>query len=137
MNRRNTFMAIAGTVGVLGLGGAGAASALSDTSSTSSSLAIRLVEKFNLNQSEVQAVLDEQKASRDARRPEHRSERLQDAVDAGDITAEQKKLIEDKQVELEELRDKQHNELEQWAADNDIDKKYLMGGMHMGHGRGM
>lgn len=189
MKRRTSFLAAAGTIGILGIGGAGAASALSDTNgSASDSLVDRLVEKFNLDKTQVKAVFDEEKAARDADRLAEQSERLQDAVDNGDITAEkktkieaklkesrmaresertalekwasdnkidakflmgrgpggddrlqdavddgditaaQKKLIQDKQDELESAREKQRDDLEQWAEDNDIDKKYLIGG---------
>jgi hypothetical protein len=65
--------------------------------------------------------------------------RLQQAVDDGDITADQKKLIEEKQQELEDARDTMKDEIEKWAEDNDIDQKYLMfggRGMHSGPGGG-
>jgi gas vesicle protein len=57
-------------------------------------------------------------------------DKLQELVDSGDITADQKKLIEQKQQELEDARDAIKDELEQWAEDNDIDQKYLMFGGH-------
>ena len=66
------------------------------------------------------------------------NDRLQDAVDDGDITAEQKTLIESKLDELETAREAQRDELEQWAEDKGIDAKYLIGGGMgmMGGGRG-
>lgn len=54
-------------------------------------------------------------------------DRLQDAVDDKEITAEQKTLIEDKQKELEDKREAAQDALEQWAEDNDIDEEYLRG----------
>ena len=59
---------------------------------------------------------------------------LQALVDKGTITADQKAKIEAKQKELQAERETHRTELEQWAKDNNIDAKYLMGGM--GHGMG-
>jgi hypothetical protein len=53
--------------------------------------------------------------------------RLQSAVDAGDMTAEQKKLIEDKTAELKAKHEEARTALRQWAKDNNIDTQYLMG----------
>jgi hypothetical protein len=64
-------------------------------------------------------------------------DRLQDAVDNGDLTDAQKKLIEAKQDELEKKRDTEREALQNWAKDNNIDMKYVMGfggHMHGGHG---
>lgn len=127
MKRRTTIMAVAGAIGLLGLGGATGASALSNTSGSSDTLVDRLVEKFKLNKTDVQAIFDEEKAARDAERQAEMSERLQDAVDDGDITAEQKAKIEAKQKELQAARDTERTALEKWASDNKIDTKYLMG----------
>lgn len=58
--------------------------------------------------------------------------RLERAAEDGDITADQKKLIEQKQQELKDARDAMRDELEKWAEDNNIDQKYLKLG---GHGK--
>lgn len=66
--------------------------------------------------------------------------RLDKAVENGDITAEQQAAIETKLEELKAKRDAKHDELEQWAEDNGIDTKFLraFGGGHQGRGgRGM
>jgi hypothetical protein len=64
-------------------------------------------------------------------------DRLQEAVDDGDITAEQKTQIETKQEEMQTLREQDRDTLRQWADDNDIDTQYLMGlGEQGGHGGG-
>lgn len=59
--------------------------------------------------------------------------RLQDAVDSGEITADQKTLIETKQKELQTKRESARDALKKWAADNKIDEKYIMMGPG-GHG---
>lgn len=62
------------------------------------------------------------------------SERLQTAVDNGEITADQKSLIEKKQAELKSQRESNRTALEKWASDNKIDSKYLMMFGGRGHG---
>lgn len=128
MKRKLSALAIAGTIGLVGIGGASAASAMSNGSSSSDSLVDRLVEKFNLNKDEVKAVFDEEHTARMTERQAKISERLQDAVDDGDITAAQKTAIENKLKELQAAREADRTALEKWAEDNDIDTKYLVGG---------
>lgn len=130
MKRRTTMVAVAGAIGILGLGSAGAASALSGTSDSNDFLVSRLVEKFNLKEADVQAVFDEERAARDAERQAQLTERLQNAVEDGDITAAQKTLIEKKTKELQAAREKQQDEIAAWAKENNIDTKYLIS-----HGR--
>lgn len=62
------------------------------------------------------------------------SNHLQTAVDNGEITADQKSLIEKKQAELKTQRESKRTALEKWASDNKIDSKYLM--MFGGRGPG-
>lgn len=64
---------------------------------------------------------------------------LQSAVADGSITAEQKTLIEQKQTELKDRRQSARDELQQWAADNDVPLRFLVGAGgfgHHGHGPG-
>lgn len=116
------------TLGVVGL--AGIASAQTSTSNTS--LVDKLATKFGLNKTDVQAVFDEQKTERQAEHKAEVSERLQDLVDDGKITAEQKTKIEAKHEEQQAAREAERTELEKWATDNGIELRYLMGGR--GHG---
>jgi polyhydroxyalkanoate synthesis regulator phasin len=110
---------------LLGLGSASA-----DTAD-GSSLIDKIASKFNLNRDEVEAVFDEEKAERQAERQADFSEELQEKVDAGDITAEQKTAIEAKMTEMQTARETEREAIQQWAEDNNIDMKYVMGG----HGR--
>jgi hypothetical protein len=55
---------------------------------------------------------------------------LDDAVADGDISPEQKTLIEQKRDELEKARDAKRDAMQQWAQDNNIDEQYL----HFGKG---
>ena len=64
------------------------------------------------------------------------SDRLQQLVTDGKITAEQKTKIEAKQAELKTKRKEAKTALHTWATENGIDAKYLMGFGKGGHGRG-
>ena len=117
-----------------------------------SSLVEEIAQRFNLNQDEVQAVFDEHRDEMHTQMEARLEDRLQQAVDDGEITSEQKdKII----AKLQELRDQsqanheamqdltmeerhqameqQRDELEQWAQDNDILLEYLRVGFG-GHG---
>lgn len=95
-----------------------------------SSLIDKIVAKFNLNRDEVESVFEEQRDEMKAEAATDLSERLQERVDDGDITAEQKTLIEEKAQEIQAAREAEQDELEQWAEDNGIDMRYIVGGRH-------
>jgi 23S rRNA pseudoU1915 N3-methylase RlmH len=131
----NKQLVVAGALAAVSLAGITGLGVASAETNGSSSLIDKLATKFNLKKEDVQAVFDEEKSARQAERQEEFSERLQDKVDSGDITAEQKSLIENKIKELQTVREAERTELEKWATDNKIDVKYLMGGHHGGDDR--
>lgn len=147
-------------VGVSGIAGVSAVSAESDTASNDPmvSLVDKLVSKFNLNKDEVQSVFDESRAEMEAQREQRQAERLQELVEVGTITAEQKTAIEAKITELKEQREankdsmqdlsnderkakmeEERASLESWAEEQGIDLSKLRGilmggpGGHGGH----
>lgn len=108
------------------------------------SLIAKLVERFGLNQDEVEAVFEEVKEEKRTEISQRYEERLDEAVASGELTEEQKTLILQKRDELraekeqykdqdltneekQALREQHKQEIEQWAADNGIDTQYLMG----------
>ncbi len=115
---------IAGAVTTLGLATTlGVGAYAMGGGSQNNELVTKIAQRFNLNQSDVQAVFDEYKNSeREARI----SERLQELVDEGKITAEQKTLIENKLKEVMAARDQERKDLEAWAKEKNIDLKYAM-----------
>ncbi len=119
---------MAGVVTTVIAGSLIGANAASAQTSNGSSLVDKIVAKFNLNKDEVQAVFDEERTEQQAERTAEMSDKLQDKVDSGDITAEQKTLIEQKMAEQQTAREAERTELEQWATDNGVDAKYLMAG---------
>lgn len=156
MKELNKKLPIALLTGVATVAVLGANFASAQTSGET--LVDRISSKFNLNKAEVQQVFDEVHDEKEAERTQDMSERLQEKVDAGTITAEQKTLIETKlkeqQEKMEAIRDEDltedarhekmsalRDELRQWAEDNDLDFSLVMsrggkGGMRGGEGMG-
>lgn len=130
ISKKVAVAAVAAVVGLAGTVGMGVASA--QTSDSRDSIVDKIAAKFSLNKDDVQAVFDEQRQEHMAERQAEFSEDLQQKVDAGDITAEQKALIEAKQDELQAAREAKMTELDEWAETNSIDRKFLMAGR--GHG---
>jgi hypothetical protein len=161
MNIRKTLL-VAGAVSTVGLTGAGlshsgAVSAATDSSSDpSSSLVDKLVKKFNLNKTDVQAVFDAERTEREAARQAETETALTQAVKDGKLSEAQKAAILAKQKELQAAREADRDamkdkteaerktametkrtELDTWATQNNIPDEYLryvMGGGHGGPG---
>ncbi len=144
----------------LALGGAviGGHTALAQESSDAvgsrnDSLIAKIVEKFNLNEDAVKSFFEEAHQERKQERTAQHEEILTQAVADGALTQEQKQLIIDKNVqwrldrdvqrtadtsltrdEMRQKMEKHRSEMTQWAQDNGIDEKYLVGnkGGHRG-----
>jgi hypothetical protein len=116
-------------------------------------LVAKIASKFNLNQTEVQAVFDEFHTEERANMETKRSDDLQAKVDAGTITAEQKTLIENKLKEMDAEREANKDQsltreemqakmqtsreaLKTWATENGIDESLIMPMGVRGGGRG-
>lgn len=158
MNIKKTLLAAsaAATLGVAGIGGLGIASAATNNDMTNrqANLVSKIAQKFNLNQADVQAVFDQDRASHEADMQARIEQKLTQAVKEGKITQVQKDAIVAKMAEMKSTMEsemssmrgktpaerrqvmKQHEQdLKTWAKDNNIPIKYLM---FMGghHGRG-
>jgi hypothetical protein len=94
----------------------------------------KIADKFGLKTSDVQAVFDQNRTDRRAEMETKFEEQLTAAVKDGKLTEEQKQLILAKRKELQNSR----QDFKNWATQNGIDIKYLMGGFGMrgGHGPG-
>jgi len=90
----------------------------------------KVIEKFNLNPSEVQKVINEERQEREKQRLSLLEEKLNQAVKDGVISEEQKKtLLERWQNKWQERR--QHQEEERkWFEENKIDWQKL--GLYLG-----
>ncbi len=148
---------LTGAVALAGVGAFGGAAAVNAATTNGGSLAAAIATKFGLKQADVQAVIDGQHSARQADRRAAFETRLDAAVTAGTITADQKTKILAKVTELQtarqasrdSMKDKTPTErkaametartsLEQWATDNKIPENFLMmGGLGRGgHGPG-
>jgi len=111
-----------------------------DGSSTSQfpPLIQKIIEKFNLNTSEVQKVIDEERQEREKQRLSLLEEKLNQAVKDGVISEEQKKaLLEHWQNKWQERRQIREEE-RKWFEENKIDWQKLgpyLGGMGGKFGR--
>ena len=140
------------TIAVASVVGIGAASAQTDTGT---SIVDRIATRFNLNRDEVQTVFDEKHDEMEAEHEQRQAMRLQELVDNGTLTAEQKTALEAKHEEMETKREAlkdqdltreevrtqmetARTEFEAWAKDQGIDLDAIRpaGGMGMRHGRG-
>lgn len=152
IRRKASLLAAAAVTAAAGIGLLAAQPAAA-TGNTDLSLVERIATRFNLSKDDVQSVFDDERESREAQMETHVSERLQAKVEAGEITADQKTLIEQKLAEMrteieseredesELTHDERHakmeekrSELEAWAKEHNIPLKLL----HPEHrGRGM
>lgn len=154
-------LAVAAAVATIGVAGLGAGVAHAATSSTTtktdpmSGLVDAIATKFNLNKSDVQQVVDDQKSKMDVQREQKIKDDVAKLVTDGKITQAQADLINAKRAELEKQReadktsfdsmseadrktamDKRKTDLESWAKQNNIDTQYLRYVMGVGHGHG-
>jgi Skp family chaperone for outer membrane proteins len=120
------------------------------------SIASRLAERFNLNESEVEAVFAEARGEHHQAMLVSLEARLDALVEQGQLTAEQKALLLAKHEDMAELMDEfaqmspeerraaiqaHHDDIEAWAEENGLDLSELgfaamkhHGGHGMGHG---
>lgn len=123
------------TIAAASVVGIGAASAQSNSGD---SIVDKIATKFSLNRDEVQSVFDEKHEEREAEHEQRQATRLQELVDNGTITAEQKTSLEAKHEEMEAKREAMRDqdlsrkemrtqmetartELEAWAKEQGID----------------
>ncbi len=137
-------------IGLLALVGIGTAGAISAEESNSyPSIVQKLVERFNLNAGEVEEVFDEFRGERHQEMQARFENRLNEAVNDGDFTEEQKQAILAKHQELQQEREtnreasqnmtrEEHQEameteraeLEAWAEKNGIEvEDFFLGPM--------
>lgn len=144
MKRTVLVGAVVAATAVGAVSGAGIASAATSSSTGESSIVDKIASKFNLKKADVQAVFDENREARQAEREANQKQRLADAVTAGKLTQAQadhvtsalneiktlrgttapKDLSQDVRDQIKDKMDTLHD----WAKDNNIDIKDVMGG---------
>jgi hypothetical protein len=98
----------------------------------------QLTEKFNLNQDEVDEAVNQFREKRQAEMRAQHEERLQQAVDDGVITSEQKQALENRHNEMRETKTRMREEMQTWMEESGIDfealRQYGGGCKGFGHG---
>ena len=150
---------IAGIITAVGAAGAIGATVVNAATSSNggdrdSSLVTALAQKFNLKESDIQSVLDEDRAERDTEREQETKDEVAQLVKDGKLTQDQADKINAKRTELKAEReanktanqslsngerkakmDEHKAAIDTWLKDSGVDSKYeylLMGK----HGRG-
>ena len=96
----------------------------------------QLAQKLGVDQDKVSAAMDEMRAERQQQRQEQVSTKLDEAVQDGIITSEQKQEIIDKQSEMRDERGQKKAEMQEWFSDNGIDSEKLHDYIGFGEGFG-
>lgn len=134
--------------GAVVTGGFFLAGSVSADTNRPDSLIDRIAARFNLNRSDIEGVMNEERAAHQAERQKEFESRLSDAVQRGAITEEQKKLIEEKHAALKNEREasrdawrnmskeerraehkKRHEEMASWMKANNIPDGIMALGM--------
>ncbi len=151
-NSKKSAIALALVIGVLTAGGVAIKSAQASTNKTNPPFVQAMIDKFHLNQSDVDKLREEWRAKRQAERAKETSSALDKAVKDGVITESQKKLIVEKQAKErdEHLKEEgprmskgsQGKEMREWMEQNGIDFQKLSSYLRPanrgnGMGRGM
>jgi hypothetical protein len=144
MKKLATYFGLA--LAVLVLGGAGLTYAQGGSwAYGGNGLVDRIAERFNLDQNEVNQVVDEFRQERKAEMKNRGAERLNQAVEDGQITQDQKEMIEQKreehQSEIQDLspevrwqeKNEHREEMHDWAEENNIDIPLGNGPMRHGN----
>lgn len=155
MVQKKMFLPLAGIVsaGAIFLGG----SQIFATQSGSTSLAQAIAQKFNLDQSQVQSVINQFRSNQQSNRQQQAQQRegqyLDQLVSQGKITAAQKQAILDEQAKLhseynpqnlknqtpqqrQQTMQNEQNELKSWAQSQGIDLSLLKPSLGMGPWKG-
>jgi len=140
MNKKTILLpvALAAASGILLFGAAGTNA--QDTGSGYSTIVQKLAARFGLNENDVQSVFYEAREERHEQMETRMQERLNQAVGAGDLTDAQRRLLLERHEEMEQERlseresvqnmtheqrrehmQEKHEEMENWAEENDID----------------
>lgn len=112
------------------------------TTTNTPTLLQKIIDKFGLNQTEVDQVVADYRNQRRQQMQAQYEERLNQAVADGKITEKQKQLILEKHNQLQsqwnaqlQQRQQHYAEMQAWAKENNIDLSYLGFGLGRG-GRG-
>ncbi len=129
-------------VGVIGVGVYGVQQAQAQEYAQAPSIVQEFSDRFGLDSDDVETALGDIREEHRAQRSVDREEMLQQAVEDGVITAEQRQMLLDHRTEMEAEREQRRAEREEWREQSGIDFDALreygggcgMGGKFGGHG---
>jgi hypothetical protein len=122
---------------ILGLGAYGVSQVYAGESSDQYlPIVQRLSEKLGVSEEKVEASFDEMRAEKQVQMQARFEERLDQMIEDGDLTQEQKQAILDKHQELQTKYLQEREELKVWAEENGIDLKNVFFGPHCPKGQG-
>jgi LPS sulfotransferase NodH len=110
---------------IISIGYFGTTSVFADDEKPKDILVQRIAEKFDLNESDVEAVFEAVKDEKIAEMEARREEKLSQAVSDGVITETQKNILLSKMKEHMETRKMNHEEMQAWFAEQGIDHEKL------------
>lgn len=122
--------------GLISTGYFGRGVILANGNSSHETLITKIAQKFNLNESDVEAVFQSVRDERQAEMKKRQEDRLGDAVNDGVITEAQKNAILTKMREHQEARGQNREEMQSWFKEQGIDQTKLRDYLGMG-GRGV
>ena len=126
--------------GLVSAGYIGGSAVLADDFSPHDTLITKIAQKFNLTESDVEAVFESVRDERQAEMKKLHEERLDQAVTDGVITQEQKNALVAKMQAHHEERGQYREEMQNWFAEQGIDetklREYLGFGGHGPRGMG-
>ena len=111
--------------GMVSAGYFGAGAIFADDESQRNTIVTKLAQKFNLNESEVEAVFQSVRDERQVEMQQQREKRLNDAVNDRVITDAQKNAILTKMQEHQEERGQNRQEMQNWFEEQGIDQTKL------------
>jgi hypothetical protein len=128
--------------GLVSAGYFGAGTILADNNNSHDTLISKISQTFNLNESDVEAVFQSVRDERQVEMKKQQEERLNDAVNDGVITEEQKNTMLTKMQEHQAQKGQNREEMQKWFEEQGIDQTKLRnylgdqgrGGREMGPG---
>ncbi len=110
-----------------------------DSGTQRASIVQKLATKFGLQETDVEAVFDDNRAEMQKEREQAFTDKLNKAVTDGKLTTAQKDAVLAKHAEMKNMRDAEREDrqqkrtkLTQWAEANNIDPSFLFGQMRDG-----
>jgi len=129
--KKKTIVIISVVLSVLLVAGVlGTGIVLAASNSSYPPIVEKLAEKLNVSNSDVSTAFDEVRQERRQEVRERFEEQLDQAVKDGKITEEQKEVILKKHIEIQEQQEEVmelRQDLKNWADENDIDLRDVMG----------